>query len=379
MRKIFLFLLMLVSSFLYADDSVVKNSSSKGKEPAWLAGKPVKEWFAIKGSSGAGGSGVNAYSGMAIKESTGEIFIASAGGHGVSDNRVVSIDLQTDAPTWIQRHAPSKETPPDVPYNPDGQPAARHTYQSTIYVKSLDRVMQFGCRFTHPAAHEFPKVDGFSLKDNKWDPAGTYEDLPKGAGYGIVEDTLTGDIWTQALRKWDAKTKKWSSPITKYAPKGVRFPYAFDSKRNQLFGLNFQDGQGYGDKVINSVRVPVAGSESIQVTFKPSEALDRFIKDEPAYAGMDYDPENDCFLFYSGIGASAGRIFMIKPNESNVWEISLFEFGANSTPPPATTDSGVNNRFRYFPQFKGFVLLAKASDDLYFIRTSGNINKPNSK
>jgi hypothetical protein len=357
------------TSFLFADEPVVKVSNNKGKEPAWLSGKPVNEWFAIKGTKGAGGSGVDAYCGMAIKESTNEIFIASAGGHGVSDNRVVSIDLQADAPVWVQRHAPSPEHSPDVPYNKDGQPAARHTYQSTIYVKSLDRVMQFGCRFTHPGAHEFPKVDGFSLKENKWDPAGTYEDLPK-SGYGVVEDTLTGEIWTQGLKKWDPKTKTWSSPIKKYAPNGVRFPYAFDSKRKQLFGLNFQDGQGYGDKVINSVKVPVNGSESIQVTFKPSDALDTFIKEEPAYAGMDYDPENDCFLFYSGIRTGAGRIYVVKPNESNIWEISLYSFGTSSMPPPASTDSGINNRFRYLPKLKGFVLLSKAADDLYFIRTS---------
>ena len=141
--------------------------------------------------------------------------------------------------------------------------------------------------------------------------------------------------------------------------------------------MNFQDGQGYGDKVINSVRVPVAGAESIQVTFKASEALDTFIKEEPAYAGMDYDPENDCFLYYSGIRTGAGRIYVVKPNDSNIWEISLYAFGPTSTPPPASTDSGINNRFRYLPKLKGFVLLSKGKDDLYFIRTSGGSVTPN--
>src|SRR6185503_2145067 len=116
-------------------------------------------------------------------------------------------------------------------------------------------------------------------------------------------------------------------------------------------------------------------TESIQVTFKPGDALDQFTKDAPTYAAMDYDPDNDRFLFYCGQGTGAGRIYVVKPNDGNAWDMSLYTFGPGSTPPPATGGGGVNNRFRYVPHLKGFVLLPSAKADLYFIRTA-NALKP---
>lgn len=375
MKQSFGFLsLLLIVQGLFGTlnlSAVEAQKSAPLKPPAWLAGKPLNIWFSIKGTEGAGGAAVDAYSGMALKENTSEIFIAAAGGHSdSSDNRVVSIDLRADAPAWVQRHAPSPNPDQNVSHNSDGLPGSRHTYSSTIYVAAVDRVMLVGCRFGWPGAHEFPKFDAFNPAKNAWDPAGTFPDLPKGANYGVVKNTLTGDIWTNGLYKWTAATKTWSNPITKHAPHGVRFPYAFDSKRNQLFGLNFTDGQGYGDKVISAIRVPVDGKESIQVTFKDSDGVKQFIQDAPTYSGMDYDPDNDRFLFYCGQGSGAGRVFVIKPNETNVWEMSLFAFGPGSTSPPESPGSGVNNRIAYVPQLKGFVVLPVRSSDLYFIRTA---------
>ncbi len=338
-------------------------------EPKWLAGKGLNEWFPIPGTKGAGGAPVNDFSGMTVKESTSEIIIAAAGGHGGSrDNRVTSIDLRADAPAWILRHAGSPVAPDDVPYNPDGQPASRHTYASTQYVASLDRVMLVGCRFTTPGAHEFPKLDGFNLATNTWDPAGTYPDVP--GGYGVVTNPATGEIWTQGMHKFSPTTKTWSSPIKKGAPVGVRFPYAFDTRRNQIFGLNFGDGQGYGDPVISATRTPVAGTQTFQVTFASNDAVKQFLADKPTYCGMDYDPDNDRFLYYCGQGDGAGRIYVITPNDTNAWEMSLFKFGPGSKAPPAAGGAGINNRFRYLPQLKGFALLYDGRDDVYFIRTA---------
>jgi hypothetical protein len=341
-------------------------------EPAWLAGKPMDVWFAIAGTGGAGGAPVNAYSGMTVKGSTSELIIAAAGGHSdSSDNRVVSIDLRADAPAWVLRHAASPTPSINQPYNADGQPSSRHTYQSTQYVEAVDRVMLFGHRFGYPGAYSFPTVDGFNLNTNTWDPAGTWPDVPAGGGFGVVKETTTGNVWTYGLKKWTASSNTWSSPITTTPPLGVRFPYAFDAKRNQVFGLDFGDGQGYDLPTgVSAVRIPVSGSASIQVTFNPSAALTQFATDAPTYSGMDYDPDNDRFLFYCGQGSGAGRVYVITPNNGDVWDMSLYAFGAGSTPPPATGGAGVNNRFQYLPNLKGFVLLSNAADPLYFIRTS---------
>jgi len=369
-------MLLLVSAAGLAGVQLAR-AGEEVKTPAWLAGKALNEWLPIEGTAGAGGAPVNDFSGMAFKPGTCEIVIAAAGGHGGSnDNRVVSIDLRADAPKWVQRCAPSADRAQNVAYNADGKPTSRHTYQCSLYVPSLDRVMLVGNRFTWPGAHEHPKLDGFDLAANKWDPAGTWPDVPKGGGYGVVADPATGDLWTGGLMKWTAATKTWSSPIAKRARNGVRFPYAFDTKRNQLFGLNAGDGQGYNDmNVVTAVRVPAAGNESIQVTIKPGEALEQFKKDKPVYSGMDYDPDGDRFLFYNGVEkADAGRIYVIKPADGNEWEMSILALGPGSKSPPPAGGAGINNRFRYAPGLKGFVLLASGKAELCFIRTADSKN-----
>ncbi len=170
MRKLRAMILLLAvgTQFLTTPNASAAGPGAGGKEePRWLAGKPRDVWFTIPGTGGAGGTKVNDFCGMTVKPGACEIIIAAAGGHAAThDNRVVSIDLQADAPAWVQRHAPSTVTPDDVAYNPDGLPASRHTYQSTFYVPAIDRVLLVGCRFTHPGAHSFPTVDGFNLKTN---------------------------------------------------------------------------------------------------------------------------------------------------------------------------------------------------------------------
>jgi hypothetical protein len=85
---------------------------------------------------------------------------------------------------------------------------------------------------------------------------------------------------------------------------------------------------------------------------------------------MDYDPVNDQFLFYCGQGSGAGRIYVIKPNTTNTWDMSILPLAAGSPLPPPIAGNGVNGRFLYVPSLKGFVLLPNSASNLWFIRTS---------
>jgi len=49
--------------------------------------------------------------------------------------------------------------------------------------------------------------------------------------------------------------------------------------------------------------------------------------------------------------------------------MSILTLGAGSVTPMANGGSGVNNRFRYVPALKGFVLLAARQANVYFIKT----------
>lgn len=337
--------------------------------PAWIAGAAVGQWIEIAGTSGAGGAAVQAYSGFAYNEQTNEILIAAAGGHmDSSDNRVVSLCLTADAPTWTLRMAPSAAVAMDVDYYPDGKPASRHLYNSIQYVPQVNRLMLFGLRSAYGNAYNFPRVDGFNLDTNTWDPPGTWANMPSGGYLGAVMVRASGEVWSSGLARWSPVTKAWTQPITQRTGDTVRFPIAHDSRRDQLFTLNWADDFGYGTQAVFATVVPCAGPAQTSIKFNPSAALDSFIADKPSYAGMDYDPDNDRFLFYCGQGTAAGRVYVVTPNATTTWDMSLL--ATSGKLPPATPGAGVNSRFRYVPALRGFVMLPSATTNLFFIRTA---------
>lgn len=368
-----------------AESSGPDTSSSGGSEgppppvdcgdavlPAWLDGRPIDEWFEIPDTAGAGGAAINAYSGFALRDSTAEIVIAAAGGHSDSaDNRVVTLALGDDAPTWTLRHASSVDTPIDVPYYPDGLPSARHVYQSAHVVDSLDRVFLVGARFVYGSAVSFPTVDAFDLSTDQWDAEGTWPDVPEGGSFGAVSLRSTEEILTSTMFAFRASDASWSQPVTTSTGTPVRWPVAHDTSRNRLLTLQWGDGQGYDGPTIHSTQVDLATGVQSLVTLGDGDALTAFAAEMPTYAAMDYDPDNDRFLFYSGQGDAAGRVYVVEAGETDARAIGLLELGPGSTTPPPVPGAGVNNRFRYVPGLCGFVLLVDAASNLQFLRTAG--------
>lgn len=344
--------------------------TSDAGPPVWLTGAAVNQWVEIPGTGGAGGAPVDAYSGMAIKDSTSELIIAAAGGHGDSaDNRTVSIRIDVDAPVWVVRKAASPVAGNNVGYNADGQPASMHTYQSTLYSPTADRVLRVRPRFTYPSAWDVNTNDGFDLNTNTWDGEGVHPLATD--GYGFVRDS-DGNVWTTAFERYDPVARKWSKPITTRTADQVRFPGAYDSKRRQIFTLQWGDGQGANTE-LSASRVPVDGHSQLGVTFTGNAALEQLKADQPMYAGMDYDPLNDEFLFYAG-GSWAGakltpipeRVYAVTPVDSGPWTIRIKEV---TGVPAVSSSAGVQGRFRYVPALKGFVLLPSSKTNLWFLRT----------
>jgi hypothetical protein len=354
--------------------------------PLWMAGKSLNEWIEIPNTAGAGGAAIDAFSGLALREATSELVIGAAGGHGDgTDNRVVSLVLEADQPKWILRIAGSLFPEYDVSHYKDGTPSARHTYQHNYYVESLHRLFLVGARFTAGGlTRQYPDLDAFSFETNQWDPPGTWAPLPPGSAYGAVKVPGSDDIFTSSLHKWSAaeatsmykmgkssSASVWSTPITVRTDTAIRWPLAYDKSRNQLFNLQMGDGQGYDLPTVYASRIDLATNVQTKVSIKPSPAYDTFQAEKPAYAAMDYDPENDRFLFYSGLDTAAGRVYVIKPSTaSNEWEMSLLQTTATSVKPPATTPAGLNSNFKYVPRLKGFVLLPRGSSNLFFLKTA---------
>ena len=98
--------------------------------------------------------------------------------------------------------------------------------------------------------------------------------------------------------------------------------------------------------------------------------MTQFQADAPAYCAMEYDPINDQYLFYQGAAGSTSRVYVVKPNASTVWDMSILTLGAGSVVPDAAVGGGVFSRFKYVAALRGFVLMSSGTSNLYFLRTA---------
>lgn len=351
--------------------------------PKWLAGKPLNEWVTIPGTVHAGSAAAPAdnpadsyafsnrrlaYSGMALKEA--ELILAACGGHGdYSGNEVTSIDIADDAPAWrLRREAtPQALRVKDAPYYADGRPSSRHTYWSSHWNAQRRRVMLHGSRAVYGNGVSFGKSSGFGLDSQLWDAAEAWKDGQN----ALCQEEATGIAWAlngSKLYKWTPDTDTWTLRGDFGAAASFP-PMCHDSKRDHLFALAWGDGQATGTGATAAV-FSNDGTVRTPISFEPGAALAQFIAAKPSYAALEYDPDNDRYLFYAGDATRSADIYVITPTATRVWRISMLQLGAGSLTPPAVVGAGVLNRFRYVRQLKGFVLMSSGTQNIHFIRTA---------
>ena len=349
-----------LSGTVALDDAVAAGVFTGYVMPSWLAGQPLNTWISIPGTSGAGGSAINAFSMFVVKQSTAELVSAASGGHTDSyDNGVYSIRLTDNAPTWVTRKASSGLNEQSVLYYSDGLPTSRHTYQYNHYIASIDAVLMAGCRFGYGgAAPEGPGMDIFSLTTNQWLPRYTYPDIPGIKSFGVVKDGQ-GRVWTSTGQRFDPATSAWTTSGATLP----RYPSAYDPLRDQIFSLQCGNGED-GVQTVVSQKVACSTAAQATITFNASAALTQFTAAGAYYLGMDYDVPNDRFLAtHQGEG---GVVYVITPNAGTIWDMSILSVsGAVSA-----GAGGTNKKFQYISSLKGFALITQASSNIYFLRTA---------
>ncbi len=358
------------------DEAVPGGTLAGYNPPAWMAGAAVHQVVEIAGTAGAGGAPVDPWSTFPLIAGTATLVSAANGGHQDSgDNRVTSIDLLANSPAWQVRIAATSPIPALTPlgsdYYPDGKPTSRHGYHHAHYIAQRGRLMLFGQRGRYAENADGYAVDGHSVTGTwAWDAAGTYPSLASGRGYGVAHDPTTGNVWCNATGwRWNQATNNWTQPLPAGFEKSWRWPVAFDAPRSRFFTLQFGNGEGAElDRAVVATVFDKDTGDQTTITFNASPALSQFIADAPEYAGMDYDADNDRFLFYDGRGARVGRIYVITPNAGTTWDMSLLTLTGASI--PATVSAGINGRFRYVPPLKGFVLAPSGAANLYFFRVA---------
>ncbi|MBC7702513.1 MAG: hypothetical protein H7274_01025, partial [Rhodoferax sp.] len=329
-------------------------------QPAWLAGKPLNQWFAIPGTGGPGAGLVsNAFCDMTLRPDDSSLLVVAAGGHSDgSSNSAARLVLSDDAPAWTILR-PSSAATTNVLYYADGRPTSRHTYHHTHYIASRDAVLLAGCRYGFGGGTPTgPGMDLFSLGTKDYLPRLTYPDIPSGGGYGVVQDG-EGNIWTQTGHKFTVATATWSKPGNGYL---LRYPAAYDLLRNRIFALQWADGEGYSTAQVNAQELDPATGNSRTITFRADAGLTAFQAAAPGYAGMAYCPVNGKFYFVHP--GQMGQFYVITPNDSSIWDIEVV--AAAGTLPAS---SGVLcKRFLWVPALNGFVIQANSSNGLYFMR-----------
>lgn len=334
--------------------------------PTWAQSMSVGVWGEIAGTaqtefSEPGGMKMNAYCDMTLRPSDASLIAVAAGGHtDGSSNGAASIRLSDNAPAWATRRTSSTPTA-DVLYYGDGRPTSRHTYHHTHYIAGLDAVLLAGCRFGFGGGTPTgPGMDLFSLSSNDYLPRYTYPDITPwgGAGYGVAQDGA-GNIWTTAGYKFNVATSTWSKPGSGSL---LRYPCAYDSIRDRIFALQFDDGEGFGGAGLQARELNPATGNSVNITFNSSAALTQFIADSPDYAGMAYCPLDGKFYFLHP--GRIGTFYVITPNAGTVWDMATLAPSGS-----APTSSGLLcKRVLWVDSLKGFVVQANAYQNLRFLR-----------
>lgn len=363
---------------------------ASGLYPAWRENAVLNEWLEITGTGGAGGAAINtgvsqmgAYNGMTVKQSTTEIIIALAGGHGDSfDNRVVKIGLSADAPSWTTLQA-SSATPRTgttaVPYYADGKPVSRHTRHATQYLSATDKVYAVGASSLYDVANTADKVDAFRLSDNKWD--GVVDDAPgtSGSGYsntpawgnfGQCVDS-NGEIWLwYGTGRYNPQTDTYTQYTGAGAVTVASEPWACDTSRDMLFHICYGDGFTGGGPLY-AARQPITGNaarEAITFSVGSASAVAQFGTDNVFDHALEYCPDTDKFYVYKGITGQLGRVYVITPNASTVWDMEILTLGGGSATPPASGSTGALGRFKYISAYKGFALIPNGTGNIHFLR-----------
>lgn len=356
------------------------------RTPAWLNGVPLNRWVEIPGTVLAGSPGapgenpadiyaisnrtIHAYSGMAFRDDTSEVWVAANGGHSdASDNAVRSIAIADDLPAWRLRCAPSAlaDRLVDVPYYADGKPTSRHTYWSTHWSSIRGRVMLHRTRFAYGSAVSFNASNGFDPVTNTWDPARTWSD-----GQTAQCRDASDNVWAMngtSLYKWTSSADTWVLTANFNGAAFPNGPMAYDAARGQLVTVAWGDGQGYGADALNAWIISSDGRSRQAITFNSSAAYNQFVADKPAYAALEYDLDNQQLLFYVAAASATTRVYVVTPNSGTVWDMSLLALDGASVV-PVDAGGSLMNKFRYVPALRGFVLFTSAVNNLYFLRTA---------
>jgi hypothetical protein len=350
--------------------------------PAWLSGASVSQWISLQAPSAAGvgpsptapgnggavdGSGVQSYSGGALRLA-GNWLLQHGGGHSdYAGNEIYGLSLDADSPAWQRIWGPTPNAQIVASQNEynDGNPAACHTYGRMHYDQQRDRLMRFARGQYTVGSTTSSKTYGWNWLATNWTSANTYPAAP-GVDSAYTDfgdmtwasDYLTGDVFGFIgglyRLKWHGYSSNWESYTTASNDVGSNSA-CYDSRRGVVWASS--SNVGFGKLVKWNVHTD--NSESVVTLTGASASSAAHGEDSP----MVYDPVIDKIFAYNSISRT---LHQIDPETSVATTVST-----TGTAPAATSDSGnaIYTRMQYVPRWGGIVIQGLWSDNCKFIRT----------
>ncbi len=379
-------------STVYLYKHAEKNSTSlppppvSGKLPAWVNALPLWQWHAIPNTAlssvapsvrrlGATGPSakITAWNGATLKRSGSVYMIGAAGGHAdYAGNEVDALTLNTENPKWVELRASSVNADiiQGTQFYLDKRPAATHTYYTTQFINSLNRMMIFGRGGVNGSMFPAPPADSpyigtkrsfsFNVATNEWDSPDYIAQFPGVGGdttaalavkHPITEDFYYSRGYGDGWYRWSPATNTWSK-----LSGTTRSPWyagaAIDPIRNRMLIIG-----GYTPA---APAVTNLDGKYIPTTFT---GLGADVLKVGSYPGVIYDETNDDYLV---IYNTATSIEMYRVNAST-WKVDVPPITGT---PPAHRTNGIQNAVQYVPELGGIVIANSYAGNVYFMRTS---------
>jgi hypothetical protein len=319
-----------------------------------------------------GGGCVNTigiYSGASFV--SGTFLVLWGGGHGdYSGNEIYCFGpMDGDSAQWYKPRNPTSPAVVNTGQDGSGNPVARHTYGSLVYIGgSRNWMLSVGGNARSTDANGVSETHTYQFNTASpnsnlpWTNRSTATDSPWLSAYDSTQDCV------------------WGIPISN----GNIIRYDVDANTHAVGNFKSPNAQNQG------AAAALDTSRGLFFIRSPSVALQGYRTNNgtsndyynvsttgtgptgSAQAGMLWDPVADAFKVWAGTGKT---IYTLTPpgtspyEGGNAWTWSSSTPGTGSTPSNETTN-GTYNRFAYVSTstIRGYVLLNAANGSIYFFK-----------
>lgn len=329
--------------------------------PAWIEALDVGEWVEVPTSNSIGDvtygtspggtveNVVNAWCGIAAS-SSGDVYMFGGGHADYAGNEIYKLALGQASPVYSRLNDPTATVRTDQDYYADGNPTARHTYQS-LCVRGDELVCVGGAALWGTGNAHPQYTDIFDLTNLSWTTQ-----VAAGGTWAACIDRETGVIYAQSPDTWEHKFRALSTGNSwtvlgsaAVQPHSTFASSCFDSARDRIWVIgNYDTLEAHYWEV---------GTGATDPTLSGANAA--IFDDAGSYMGVDYDDVNDCILLKAATGATVYKL------DCDTLECTTY---STSGATPGNATNAVNGRFKYVPDLKGFIYVPSWGN-AYFLRT----------